>query len=174
VRAGGVVEQLHREQRVLQRGGRVAEVPVHVRPDQVGAGLHHVRGVVDAPLVNLPDPPGGRTDLAQAHPHVGLAEAGPDGQFFLAQAVGPVLEVGRDLQGRRGVPHELILDRDQGSTKLLGCVQRSTHAARLLSFSLQPLAATIDTARSGVRKRGQRCRGAGEVINTPHSKASAP
>jgi hypothetical protein len=128
VHGGVLVEQLDREHRVLQALGRVAEQPVNVGPDQVDARLQLRRLLLDGPLVDLPDLPGGGGEVAVAHEHVRAAEPGPVQEHLIAQLGGPLLQLGRGGQRGGGVPEVVVLDRQQRGRQL----RRVVHALRHL------------------------------------------
>ena len=114
VRRRVLVEQLYREHGVLEALRRVAEMPVDVGPDQMRTGLQLPSVVVDGPLVDLPDAPCRRGDVAAAHQHVRLTETGAGGEELVAERDRPLLVPDGILEGRGGVPEVLVLDLEQG------------------------------------------------------------
>jgi hypothetical protein len=129
VGAGLLVEQLDGEHGMLQTLGGIAQVPVDVGPDQVGAGLQGVVVVVLGPLVDLPDLPGRRRHVTLAHPHVGLAEPGPEHQPLVPEGDRLFLDLDRGRERDVGIPQVLILDVGQGGRQLRRVVLACFHRA---------------------------------------------
>jgi hypothetical protein len=138
-----LVEQLHRQHRVLQALRGVAQQPVDVRPDQMHPGLQLGGAVLDGPVVDPPDLPRRAGQVAVAHEHVGPAQPGAVQQEVVTERGGLLFDGGGGGERRGGVPEVLVLDRQRGGRHL----RRVRHGSGRLPPL--PLTAICSTPRAG-------------------------